>query len=218
MASSTSGTQQRTTDATADDNFIKFPPVIDGKINTAEFLAAAQGVVRIVDKFGKLFAPVKYDMQGNIDKLNTKYVADKEKHSTLHDMILLEKISGKTIIATDALLWLRRGLHMIQVFFEKIIEDHKTGKASDDLVALLKKAYKEALEPYHGWMAQQLFGLLSRTVPTRSQLLHALANEQRNKDDLIIQELDVFLVILKENLQNLLTFYIEHNLENGAKV
>lgn len=48
---------------------------------------------------------------------------------------------------------------MILLFFEKIIEDHNTGKATDDLVAFLKEAYKMSLEPYHGWMIQQLFGV-----------------------------------------------------------
>ena len=46
---------------------------------------------------------------------------------------------------------------MILLFFEQIIEDAKTTTPTEDLVAFLKKAYKEALEPYHGWMAQQLF-------------------------------------------------------------
>lgn len=55
-----------------------------------------------------------------------------------------------------------RALHMILLFFEKIIEDHKAGNATDDLVAFLKEAYKETLEPYHGWMAQQLFNVSKR--------------------------------------------------------
>lgn len=46
---------------------------------------------------------------------------------------------------------------MILLFFEKIVEDAKTTTPTEDLVAFLKKSYKEALEPYHGWMAQQLF-------------------------------------------------------------
>lgn len=48
---------------------------------------------------------------------------------------------------------------MILLFFEKIVEDHKTQKATEDLVAFLKEAYKETLEPYHGWMVQQLFNV-----------------------------------------------------------
>lgn len=48
---------------------------------------------------------------------------------------------------------------MILLFFERIVEDHKVGTATEDLVASLKAAYTETLEPYHGWMVQQLFGV-----------------------------------------------------------
>lgn len=63
---------------------------------------------------------------------------------------------------------------MILLFFEQIIEDAKTTTPTEDLVAFLKKAYKEALEPYHGWMAQQLFDVsqyLSRRTYKRFFLL-----------------------------------------------
>jgi len=48
---------------------------------------------------------------------------------------------------------------LILLFFEKIVEAHKAGEATEDLVAFLREAYKETLEPYHGWMAQQLFSV-----------------------------------------------------------
>ncbi|XP_012282390.1 glycolipid transfer protein [Orussus abietinus] len=218
MSAPNGGVRNRENEDLQEKNFLPFPKIHEGKIPTEEFLTASRGVVHMVDKFGKLFAPVKYDMQGNIDKLTTKYTLDRESHDTLQDMILLEKAAGETIIATDALLWLRRGLHMILLFFEKIIEDHKADKATEDLVAFLKKSYKEALEPYHGWMAQQLFGLLSRLVPTRSQLLLALANGHGNKDDEILSEIEIFLVGLKENVMVLHSFYEQHNLNSIAIV
>lgn len=58
-----------------------------------------------------------------------------------------------------------RALHLILLFFEKIIEDHKAGKATEDLVVFLREAYKETLEPYHGWMAQQLFNVRAGLPP-----------------------------------------------------
>lgn len=53
---------------------------------------------------------------------------------------------------------------MILLFFEKIVEDAKTTTPTEDLVAFLKKSYKEALEPYHGWMAQQLFDVFIENI------------------------------------------------------
>ena len=48
---------------------------------------------------------------------------------------------------------------MIQLFFEYVVHDFESGKGSDDLVACLNKAYERTLEPYHGYMAQQLFSV-----------------------------------------------------------
>ncbi|XP_015605495.1 glycolipid transfer protein [Cephus cinctus] len=200
------------------EEFVSFPEVIDGKIATEEFLAAAQGIVRMVDKFGKLFAPVKYDMQGNIDKINTKYNSNRQQHLTLQDLILLEKAGGRDLIATDALLWLRRGLYMIQLFFEEIIEDHKAGRRTEDLGAFLKKAYKEALEPFHGWMAQQLFNLIARMVPTKTALLQAMANGKPGQEDITLKDLEVVLIGMKTNVINLCSFYEQYNLNNNARV
>ncbi|CAL1671870.1 unnamed protein product [Lasius platythorax] len=84
-------------------------------------------------------------------KFTTRYSMDKKSNSTLQDMILLEKSTEKDLIAVDVLMWLTRALYMILLFFERIVEDHKAGKATEDLVAFLKEAYyKETLEPYHG--------------------------------------------------------------------
>ncbi|XP_020285919.1 glycolipid transfer protein isoform X2 [Pseudomyrmex gracilis] len=184
------------------DNKVQFPEIVDDKINTEEFLQASRDVVHILDKFGKLFAPVRYDMQKNINKLAIRYSTDKKSNLTLQDMILLEKSTEKDLVAVDALMWLRR-----------IIEDHKAGNATEDLVAFLRKAYKETLEPYHGWMTQQLFNLLSRMTPTRSQLLLALADGEVGKEEITLYNMELSLINLKKNVLTLKTFYDDHNLE-----
>lgn len=215
MSSTDPIVQKETDSAIKCDNVVQFPEIIDDKINTEEFLQAARDVVQTVDKLGKLFSPVRYDMQGNIDKLTTRYSMDKESNSTLQDMILLEKSTEdkKNLIAVDALMWLRRALHMILLFFERIVEDHKAGKATEDLVAFLKEAYKETLEPYHGWMAQQLFNLLSRMAPTRSQLLLALADGQSDKEEITLYNMELSLINLRKNVLALERFYSDQNLE-----
>ncbi|KOX68311.1 Pleckstrin homology domain-containing family A member 8 [Melipona quadrifasciata] len=192
---------------------VLFPNIIDDKIGTVEFLDAARGIVRIIEKLGKVFAPVKYDIQGNINKLTTRYAKDEEKNATLQDMILIEKNTETNLIATDALMWLTRGLHMILLFFEQIVEDAKTTTPTEDLVAFLKKAYKEALEPYHGWLAQQLFDLLSLMVPTRSQLLQALTNKQTTENGTVIENMEFYLQRLQKNVSVIQSFYKANNLE-----
>ncbi|CAK9812288.1 Pleckstrin homology domain-containing family A member 8 [Anthophora plagiata] len=191
---------------------VLFPDIIENKIKTTEFLTATRGIVRILEKFGKVFAPVKYDIQENIDKLATKYATNKERNASLQDMILNEKTTETNLIATDALIWLTRGLHMILLFFEKIVQDAETGTPTEDLVAFLKQSYKEALEPYHGWMARQLFDLLSRMVPTRSQLLRALVDKQLDDNTTIINHMEIYLTRLRTNISIIQSFYKIHDL------
>ncbi|XP_076633627.1 glycolipid transfer protein [Colletes latitarsis] len=192
---------------------ILFPEIIEGKINTEEFLTAARDIVRLVDKLGKVFSPVKYDIQFNINKLSTRYETNRQINATLQDMILIEKDTDPKLIALDALMWLTRGLHMILLFFEKIVEDSKTSTPTEDLVAFLKRSYEEALESYHGWMAKQLFDLLSRMVPTRSKLLQALNDGQADNNDTIINDLEIYLINLRKNVTAIQLFYKTHNLE-----
>ncbi|KOC66609.1 Pleckstrin homology domain-containing family A member 8 [Habropoda laboriosa] len=191
---------------------VLFPNVIQDEIETAEFLTAARGIVRILDKFGKVFAAVKHDIEGNIDKLYTKYATDKEDNATLQDIILTENQTETDFIATESLMWLTRDLHMILLFFEKIVQDAKTGTPTEDLAAFLQMSYKETLEPYDGWMAQLLFNLLSRLAPTRSQLLQALAVKRTDDSVTIINRLEIYSIRLRTNVSAIQSFYKIYNL------
>lgn len=68
---------------------------------------------------------------------------------------------------------------MILLFFEKIVQDTKTGTPTEDLVAFLKKSYKEALEPYHAWMAQQLFDVSTHLLNQRTKVNVNFCNTAR---------------------------------------
>ncbi|XP_008206586.1 glycolipid transfer protein A isoform X2 [Nasonia vitripennis] len=194
-----------------------FPKPINGELSSEEFLASSRNVVRILDYFGNIFMPVKYDMQGNIDKLSKKFNQNKKKYSTLQKMIIDEKDKLEDSVVIDAILWLRRALHMIQLFFEYIVYDFNSGKKSEDLMANICKSYELSLEPYHGYMAQQLFNLLSRMIPPRNKVLQAIANGYDVKQEIIIKSMDSFSKRLQENITILKLFYEKHDLESYEK-
>lgn len=136
---------------------------------------------------------------------------------------------------------------MIQLFLANIVEGCKVGESQEDLVANIKESYREALEPHHGWMAHQLFGvclvsisfviillyyyfvrnknvneiyffflyntqLLSRMVPSRSQLLLTLANNHPNEEITTLCAIENFERGLKINLMTLQCFLNENHL------
>ncbi|GFG33571.1 hypothetical protein Cfor_03466 [Coptotermes formosanus] len=194
-----------------------FPEVIDGKINTLQFLESSRGVVGLVEKFGKVFAPVKYDMTGNIEKLTQQYNTNTEKHMYLNNMILSEKEEGGNY-AIDALLWLRRALHFVHTFLNCVLEDSQQGTKSEDLVPFLEKAYGETLKAYHGWMAHKLFRLLSRMCPSRCELMSTLALGRVNREEAVLREMAVFLQGLDSNIQVIVKLYLENELDSNSKV
>lgn len=183
-----------------------FPCPVDGKIETVQFLEGASGVVSLVEKLGKVFAPVRYDMNGNIEKLTSKYNEDQERFEFLNEMLICEQAQG-ALRATDALLWLRRALSFFHKFLFSVVEDAKAGRKREDLSDNIQKAYRETLQKYHGFLAQRLFSVLSKMVPHRSQLLKIFALGVEDLEDAVIPEVEKFLSNLNSNLVVLDKFY-----------
>ncbi|XP_044271748.1 pleckstrin homology domain-containing family A member 8 isoform X2 [Tribolium madens] len=151
----------------------QFPNLVenrDQKIKTREFLDASSGAVILVERFGKVFTPVIYDMNGNIKKITVKYEEDRENYEFLEDMILKQKNLDQLLVV-DALQWLRRALHFISRFFQSVIDDTDNNNNTQDLSIFVKNAYKETLERYHGWIGSQLFNVYTKSpttfLPTR---------------------------------------------------
>ncbi|XP_034252063.1 glycolipid transfer protein [Thrips palmi] len=197
-----------------------FPDPVDGKISTVPFLEAAAGVVKLVELLGQVFAPVRYDINGNIQKLTAKYNEDEKRFEFLNDMLLFEKAQGCKATAIDALLWLRRALHFVHNFLRSVATECRDNNWGEDLSTNVQTSYRETLEMHHGWIAQKLFGVLSKMIPKRSQLIKAFALSKEEevteeKKQVIIEELERFLVVLNTNLTVLSKFYDDFKLMPG---
>ncbi|GAB0086568.1 glycolipid transfer protein [Sergentomyia squamirostris] len=78
------------------------------KINTLHFLNASREVVAAFESFGKLFKPVVYDMNGNIEKIHKHYLLDKNGNLFLDDMVADDAKNKRLIV--EPLLWLKRNV------------------------------------------------------------------------------------------------------------
>ncbi|XP_071446157.1 glycolipid transfer protein isoform X2 [Hetaerina americana] len=183
----------------------------DGKIETKPFLEAAEGVVALVEFYGPVFFCVRDDMMGNI-QLKKVYDEDPSKYFYLDDMILSEKAQGGRI-ASDSLLWLRRGLELFRVFYTYLIEETRAGTVTDDVRPLLRKAYQETLAAYHGWVTKQLFKLVCQMLPCRKDLMLGLALGQDDIESTVIRHMSSFVVDLKCNTQAVYKLYKDNDIE-----
>ncbi|XP_070571692.1 glycolipid transfer protein-like isoform X1 [Ptychodera flava] len=196
-----------------------FQPVReDGKVETIPFLkAAADCTIPFLDILGpKAFYVVKTDINGNVTKLTKKYELDPEKYSTLQDMIDAE-IETKTTqnkgSATDALIWLKRALQFIRGMFVNLLNGVNDG---ENLIPCAAKSYESYLKPYHGWMVQKVFGLVTKAMPYRRDLLKAMGNGQ--DEETVINDMKEFLVLFGQNLDAVVEMYQSKNIDKEFKV
>ncbi|NXG41058.1 PKHA8 protein, partial [Psilopogon haemacephalus] len=98
-------------------------------IPTEEFLDSCYAIVPVLDKLGPtVFAPVKMDFVGNIKKINQKFITNKEEFDTLQKIVLHEVNAGVAQVrnsATEALLWLKRGLKFLKGFLTEVKNGEK---------------------------------------------------------------------------------------------
>uniref|UniRef100_A0A8C6T357 Pleckstrin homology domain-containing family A member 8 n=1 Tax=Neogobius melanostomus TaxID=47308 RepID=A0A8C6T357_9GOBI len=130
----------------------------DNGIPTQEFLDSCYAIVPVLDKLGStVFAPVKMDFVGNIKKIHQKLLSDSDNFPTLQSIVLHEverEVAHVRNSATEALLWLRRGLKFLMEFLSEVNE------GQTDVPRALNNSYGKTLRRYHGWVVRGVFAVM----------------------------------------------------------
>merc|ERR1712227_759260 len=152
----------------------KFTDVsLDDGVELLPFLDACRDYLEFYDLFGgTVFTPIKSDVNGNVGKLQGWYEKDKSK-TTLEALLQVE-IDAKTTTAsgsaTDALLWLKRGLWMMAKFMRSMINGERDANKSFTV------SYNETLKPHHNWMVQKLFVVGLKMIPDFNGFLDTMTS------------------------------------------
>lgn len=189
----------------------RFPTPSEEHICTTGFLQASRGIVILIDLFGTFGTPMKKDVQGNIEKLTTVYNQNPTVYSNLYHMVQSELPRGG--VATESLLWLRRGLAFFCEFFELLHHDFENSKVKEDLKEYIRRAYDAHLRRHHNWFVQQTFRGLCTLAPKHNSLVRQLALGKTNMEVAVYKSMQDFLTSLQENLRLLEVFYKKHSLE-----
>ncbi|XP_039973800.1 pleckstrin homology domain-containing family A member 8 [Xiphias gladius] len=193
----------------------------DNGIPTQEFLDSCYAIVPVLDKLGStVFAPVKMDFVGNIKKIHQKLMSDPDSFLTLQSIVLHEvdtEVSHVRNSATEALLWLRRGLKFLKEFLSEI------NAGEQDIQGALNNAYGKTLRQYHGWVVRGVFALALRAAPSYQSFSAALVS--REGDELksgfasgVHRDLGMYLPAMEKQLAILDALYEEYNLESDEVV
>ncbi|XP_029423428.1 pleckstrin homology domain-containing family A member 8 isoform X2 [Nannospalax galili] len=128
--------------STMNTSFSDIELLEDSGIPTEAFLASCYAVVPVLDKLGPtVFAPVKMDLVGNIKKVNQKYITNKEEFTTLQKIVLHEVEADVAQVrnsATEALLWLKRGLKFLKGFLTEVKNGEKDIQTALNVELMLK--------------------------------------------------------------------------------
>ncbi|XP_071325897.1 pleckstrin homology domain-containing family A member 8 isoform X2 [Trachinotus anak] len=193
----------------------------DNGIPTQEFLDSCYAIVPVLDKLGStVFAPVKMDFVGNIKKIHQKLMSDSDSFPTLQSIVLHEVQTDVAKVrnsATEALLWLRRGLKFLKEFLSEV------NAGEQDIHGALNNAYGKTLRQYHGWVVRGVFALALRAAPSYQSFTAALVS--REGDELksgfssgMHRDLGVYLPAMEKQLAILDALYEEYNLESDEVV
>ncbi|XP_035527742.1 pleckstrin homology domain-containing family A member 8 [Morone saxatilis] len=193
----------------------------DNGIPTQEFLESCYAIVPVLDKLGStVFAPVKMDFVGNIKKIHQKLMSDADSFPTLQSIVLYEiqtDVARVRNSATEALLWLRRGLKFLKEFLSEV------NAGQQDIQGALNNAYGKTLRQYHGWVVRGVFALALRAAPSYQSFSAALVT--REGDELqsgftssMHRDLGVYLPAMENQLAILDALYEENNLESDEVV
>ncbi|XP_038031664.2 pleckstrin homology domain-containing family A member 8 isoform X1 [Anas platyrhynchos] len=190
-------------------------------IPTEEFLESCYAIVPVLDKLGPtVFAPVKMDFVGNIKKINQKFITNKEEFDTLQKIVLHEVNAGVAQVrnsATEALLWLKRGLKFLKGFLTEVKNGEK------NIQTALNNAYGKTLRQHHGWVVRGVFALALRAAPTYEDFVAALSVEDCDPQEETFykgmqRDLNIYLPAMEKQLNILDTLYEVHGLESDEVV
>ncbi|KAI1722706.1 glycolipid transfer protein (GLTP) domain-containing protein [Ditylenchus destructor] len=196
-----------------------FPELEDGLIPTEQFLMACQGVADFVGFLGKAFSPVKSDISGNVTKVRTKYESDKENLKYVQNLVDVDlaQNNGKMGLATEGLLWLKRGLEFMLEMLRLLVKEYNgtpsEKQRSENMTKILNEAYEKSLKRHHNFVSKQLFKLVIHAAPYRKDLLKALSYGREGLEDVCVLHISELLGNFESNVNSVVEHYYVKNLE-----
>ncbi|BEJ16191.1 hypothetical protein CspHIS471_0507960 [Cutaneotrichosporon sp. HIS471] len=168
-------------------------PVTPAGVETAPFLEASEGLVKIFNLFGNpAFSVVQNDITGNINKVCTYFLANPTNADTLEKLLAHDKATHpktKERVATDALMWLLRGLKFTAMGLRINLSDE-----AEELSVSFTKGYEGSLKKFHGMMVRPVFSLAMRACPYRASFYPKFGQPQ----DVVMAKLEAWLKALED--------------------
>jgi len=204
-----------------------FQPVPeDEKIDTAKFLEACDKIPGFFELMGGMaFRPVKADVVGNIEKIRKRFLSKPMDFQYLDDILVFEKTeTDKQLkakdgngIATNALMWLKRGLKFIVLFLEHLIKGDYDENL-ENLKSCARLAYEGSLKDYHGWLVSKMVTAATNACPYRKDFLESIATSEGVSVEKVLEIMESFIGDFIKNVDLIYKQFEKHGVEKFHKV
>jgi len=192
----------------------KFTDVsLDDGVELLPFLDACRDYLEFYDLFGgTVFAPIKSDVNGNVGKLQGWYEKDKTK-TTLEALLQVEIEAKSTLAsgsATDALLWLKRGLWMMAKFMRSMLNGERDANKS------FNESYTTTLKPHHNFIVKNLFVVGLKMIPDFKGFIDIMAGPgyEGDKEKDVLADMEVYIAGMEKILEKVDAFYVANKLKH----
>uniref|UniRef100_M3Y0X9 Pleckstrin homology domain-containing family A member 8 n=1 Tax=Mustela putorius furo TaxID=9669 RepID=M3Y0X9_MUSPF len=208
--------------STMNTSFSDIELLEDSGIPTEAFLESCYAVVPVLVYLFLpspcLFSPINQSLLF-LQKVNQKYITNKEEFTTLQKIVLHEVEADVAQVrnsATEALLWLKRGLKFLKGFLTEVKNGEK-----DIQTALKNGAYWSQIRTRFSWAA--LLQLALRAAPSYEDFVAALTIKEGDHQKAAFsvgmqRDLSLYLPAMEKQLAILDTLYEVHGLESDEVV
>ena len=159
--------------------------------------------------FGNRAAPLTNDLLRNVAKVETKHNAMHRELPTLQELILVEIERGEDKddnSATVGLLWLKRSLHFLQIYFHRLSVDNMEADRA------VVSAYEATLMQYHNFVVRTLFTFLLKFSGTRASIMLCFGKKDESRLPLVLEQMRFIAQEMLRTLVIIDEFYLANNL------
>ncbi|KAJ2302920.1 hypothetical protein IWW55_003187 [Coemansia sp. RSA 2706] len=157
-----------------------------GDINTAEFLEAAEGVVKLFDILDSAaFYPKVHDK-------SLSSPGDPTKYDTLQKIVLAEAKEGDRT-ATQGLLWLKRGLELTAMALKRNLDN-----PAEELSVSFTEAYNNTLKQFHNFLVKKMFGMAMLACPDRKSFYEKVGGGKPDVHEQLLAWVNALQALLNE--------------------
>lgn len=183
------------------------------QIHVETFLKACEEFSAVYDLIGgSTFAPLKSDVMGNVNKIRGK-AKEYNNMESIEEIVQYEidnKTTTKKGSATDACMWLRRGLWLFCQFLSNVVNGQEDAKIA------FSSAYNDTLSKHHNFIVRKVVNVMLVAFPSWESLMPVFLTKHDESEgsmkEVLMRHIRAYVEDMQPSLEKLDQFYVNNKL------